>query len=393
MSPVSDQQAARRHIDAWNVGLNAAQDQHITLLGQALQQALSTQPQAWLVFDGWEDSPAAAWLQAAYPAWAEERRTLADPALRGLEGVAPCLLPLHRWAEHEADAQRREHTLRDLLALMWLDTQRRLVRQHLCGVVLMPDDAQDLEALFDHWLLLGRQVAPDGQGRVPFRHFDPRSLQRVWPSLSAAQRATLLGPAHSVWQLQAPWGPWAAADLEKDGDHYLPDPESLLGTPPQWHVAQRPTGTDGAAPAPVAVHRLLGAAQIQLLANLPAAQMCWQTMALLAVPVPLQPSAAAMRNMCDLMQAWRNQHPTPWSDTHARDWLWCTWFGADIRHPARGSGEQAVHWGQAPWSARAVKLAQALNDEPGLSLRQHFEDILNADAAPNRASATAPSAV
>lgn len=306
-APVHEQ---RWRIEPWDLGLSAAQAEHICQLGQELQQALSTQPEAWLVLDGWQDNPVAAWLQAQYPAWTDERHTLPDPALYGLEDMAPCLLPLHRWAQHEADAQRRENAMHDLLGRMWLDAQRRLVRQFVCGIVLTT--AADVHDIFGHWLLLGRQLAPNGQDRVPFRHFDPRTLQRVWPSLSAQQRVTLLGPVHSVWQLSAPWGPWDEHNLA----HHQ---HQLVGPGPEWHVA---AGAPDVAPASTSPHRLLTPAQTRLVLSGPCGHSVWLTLVLSGHTLEQQPTAAQMNHLLLQAQQWGFERTQQW-----RDWVLLTWQG------------------------------------------------------------------
>lgn len=367
------------YIQPWDVYLSAEQASHIQQLAEALQQAMASQPQAWLVFDGWKDNVAAAWLQAQYPAWAAERQTLPDPALRDLEDMAPCLLPLHRWPQHEADPAKRQNVLHDLLGLMWLDAQRRLVRQNLCGVVLSSAQVDDV---LEHWLLLGQQITSDGQERLAFRHHDPRVLQRVWPSLSAQQRQTLLGPVHSVWQLSAPWGAWSPADMQKGGDHYLPGPERLCGQAPDWHVA-RATATGPSLP----VHKLLNTEQLQRLRCMAAAQQCWQLMALSQVPTAQQPGEQAMHRMCQQMQAWRTSHAVPWSNELASQWLWCTWSGPHSQTPQSASNAQAIDWTAAPWKERAGQLAQCLREEPGIGFRVHFNDLLAQVRIPSDAPA------
>lgn len=359
------------HIAPWDVSLSTDQADHVRQLGHQLLQAIATEPPAWLVLDGWDDNPAAARLQALHPAWAAERRALPDPALRGLEGMAPCLLPLQHAPRHEPDAARRQDLFHDLLGLMWLDTQRRLVRQNMCGVLFT---AASIDAVFDHWLLLRHQVAAGGASAFEFRHHDPRVLQRVWPSFSAGQRRTLLGPVHSWWQLQAAWGPWSPCSLPKQGDFFLPGSEALCSPAPLWHSATHQA--TGVAPSPTSPHRLINDKQRQRLLSGAAATRCWRHLALLQVPIELQPSASDMERLCGQMLAWMARQGLPWSQELGSQWLACTWLGRYSECVQPLSGTAQVDWSLSPWLERTPELMCRLREEPDLSFGQHFEQVL-----------------
>jgi hypothetical protein len=369
-------------IEPWDLRLQEPQAMRIRACAQALTEALSAtqERQAWLVLDAWEANPAAAWLEQRYPDWLQGRHTVADPAFHGMPEWAPCLLPLHAWAEHEPDEAMRTDTLHDLIGLMWLDAQQRLVRSHISGVLL---SSAPVDQLLEHWLLLGSQLTPDGQ-RKPLRHFDPRVLQRLWPSLSTAQRQTYLGPAHSYWQLEQAWGPWAPEDLPRQ-------PHELVGEEVAWHIATL-TDPPGSTNTPMLVpHRLLTLAQHQTLRAHPPAQIAWQTMARAKLPVAAQPTASAMQRLCTQLHDWFATHQAPWSDEHAGQWLWCTWLGPNSQQPRLDQAQTgpAIDWLTSPWRERSTELVRRLREEPDADLRTHFEEMQSAAQAEPHALAQA----
>lgn len=357
-------------IATWDLSLSSEQAGHVRQLGDEIQHAIATKPPAWLVLDGWDDNPAGAHLRALYPAWASERRALPDPTFRGLEGMAPCVLPLQHFSHHEPDAAKRQDMFHDLLGLMWLDSQHRLVRQNVCGVLFT---AASIDAVFDHWLLVRHQVPVGGASAFEFRQHDPRVLQRVWPSLSASQRSTLLGPVHSWWQLQAAWGPWSPSSMPKQGDFFLPGSEALCGPAPLWHSAAQ--DATAVAPSPTSPHRLINEMQRQRLLSGAAATQCWRHLALLQVAAELQPSALNMQRLCSQLLAWMSGHGLPWSHEWGSQWLVCTWLGRYSRRDEALLGIAQVDWSRAPWLERTPELIRRLRQEPDLSFGQHFDQL------------------
>ncbi|URI08297.1 DUF4123 domain-containing protein [Aquincola tertiaricarbonis] len=341
------------HIKPWYLDLSAGQAEHIRQLGSQLQHAIDTRPPAWLVLDGWDGNPAAGRLQALYPAWAAERRTLPDPALRGLEGLAPCLLPLQTGPQHEPDVARRQNLMHDLLGLMWLDNQRRLVRQHVCGVVFI---GTSVEELFTQWLLLRHQRPNDGSGAFEFRHHDPRVLQRVWPNLGNAQREALLGPAHSLWQLGATWGPWAPQDIARHQ-------RQLVGHIGEWRVFDR---AEVQAP-PLPAHRLLNGLQRWLVSSAPCGHQVWLTLALRGLAACEQPTDLEMNQLLRQAQDWGLQRGQQW-----QDWVLWTWLGTGDGTTGAASYPR-ISWNTPAWQALATRMKELLRQQPTLGVPELVE--------------------
>lgn len=335
-------------LEPWDISLGAEQAAHIRHLSEELQHAMASLPCAWLVLDGWKDNPVGAWLETRYPAWVDERQTLPDPMLHGLDGWAPCLLPLHLLPAHEPDADRRQDLVHDVLGKMWLDAQRRLVRQHACGVVFTDSAIDDVLA---HWLLLGRQVATDEPEPFAFRHFDPRVLQAVWPRLDDDQRHTVLGPLHQVWQLRAAWGPWAEQDIAIHQDE-------LVGDGPPWQVMCRP----GSAAPTLRPHSVMTAALRRLAHQGACGNHVWLTLALTGHALHDQPTVLQMTQLLAQAQQWGFTQAQQW-----QDWVLLTWQGADARDGA-ALDLPAIRWHEAPWLEVAGRMKALLVQRPAMGV-------------------------
>jgi hypothetical protein len=212
--------------------------------------------------------------------------------------------------------------------------------------------------VLDHWTLLAFQATPDDQ-HLQFRHFDPRVLQRLWPSLSTAQRRTWLGPVHSYWQVAQPWGPWDSAALDVQDDQ-------LLEQPLAWHIA---TNDPALAPAANAanttpsgpISRLLNAQQIHLAETSAVAPVVWITLALAGWDVARQPSPQYMLNALHEATRWGLTTPQQW-----QDWVLLTWCGAP-GHPQEDT-PPLVHWDSAYWSGIRQRMQALIAQRPELAV-------------------------
>ncbi|WP_090137952.1 DUF4123 domain-containing protein [Limnohabitans sp. DM1] len=352
-------------IEPWGLLLQQEHVAQVRQLAKDLEEARlsDAKAQAWLVLDGWQDNPAAAWLQEQQPDWVKTRQFVPDPAFSGMEALAPCLLPLHELNQASGQVLYLWHTL---ISLMWLDTQRRLVSHSVCGVLFTNAPVDDV---LDHWLMLAHQVTPEG-ARRPLRHHDPRILQRLWPSLSADQRQAWLGPVHSYWQLQQPWGP-CAPERERRAER------ELMGALVRWHKAARAPGTNAAQTSTLPVHRLLTRLQHLAIADSAAVNNAWKAMANAQVSEALQPTTSDMHHMCLQMNEWRSSHQPPWTDTHARQWLWCTWFNQNSATPHKATPKTPIDWRQSPWIDLSDELVRRLREEPDADFRTHFEELMS----------------
>jgi hypothetical protein len=205
--------------------------------------------------------------------------------------------------------------VREILAAAVLQATDRRSPQGVGAVLLGPICP---DALLAHFVTLGLQHDPEGAPRV-FRYQDPRVMQRVWPTLVAAQRDFWLGPVRR----------WIAA-MQPTGrivDDFHPAP-SL------WHASP-----DGSIDPPFArPHRLLDAVQWRLAHSAPAEVAFWllarQSMEAASVSRPY-PATGELRG-------WLNDAATHHLDSNDQcEWALCRWAESPERWESV-SGRQQV---------------------------------------------------
>ncbi|MCO4889628.1 DUF4123 domain-containing protein [Cupriavidus sp. WGtm5] len=245
-------------------------------------------PVAWLLLDSWQDNPVGEAFALDFAEHAEARVAVPDPFFEGRAGSAPCLVPLPpamqcaipgSFAEAKAQQWLASH-----LAMAWLASRQRMVRQPLCGVLVSRAPGHAVAA---HLLRLGFQMRGNEEAARLFRYHDPRVMQRVWKHLSAAQQSAWMGPIDNWWSLEQPWEPW--------------DPDELIeGIPtttaaPAWQHVSKPQAVR-AAPG-MLFSRLLDDEQWSWADASPVASKVWQRLAADDVDMALQPDGITMSSM------------------------------------------------------------------------------------------------
>ncbi|MBS0427825.1 MAG: DUF4123 domain-containing protein [Proteobacteria bacterium] len=247
---------------------------------------------ACLILERWEHTTAGQWLAEFLPDTAASRIALADPVYKDREDEAPCIVPLPQDLAQAAPTSEAARALRAVLPHWleeaWFASRMRLRAIHLCGVAFTPRNATSLAV---HGAQMAFQHSPVDGRACFFRFFDPRVMQRTWPTLSVAQRRAWLGPAVTLWSLEQPWGPWSFEEL-------VASDASALRQRPRALVFDTPANADD--DMPLDRQRLLDPAQWHAAMSAPVGNRAWAAYAQEAVAPDHQPGAQAMTDCIDL---------------------------------------------------------------------------------------------
>lgn len=247
---------------------------------------------ACLILERWQNTTLGDWLGEHLPEVATARVAVADPVYKDREDAAPCIVPLPEdWAlpEPASDAARALHKmLPHWLEQAWFASCARLRPVHFCGVAFTTRDATSLAV---HSAQMTFQYSPLDGAAYFFRHFDPRVMQRAWPTLDAGLRRIWLGPALAHWSLEQPWGPWLFDDMVALDAYALAHrPRGVVVTTPE---------TEPNTTAPDRQH-LFDRHQWLAALSAPIGNRLWAEYAENAIAPEHQPSGEVMSNCIDL---------------------------------------------------------------------------------------------